>query len=105
MGTNYEMYEHPLSQKKEIFYRFMLPLILHANGMVMERRERLFRMKALLEAGDDQTDADMNALREGAVLLRIANQEEAAAVELRTEVERLRSSGELIQIVERMRLE
>ena len=39
----------PVSQKKEIFYRFMLPLILHANGMVLERRDRLFRMKAALE--------------------------------------------------------
>ena len=70
----------PVSQKKEIFYRFMLPLILHANDMVMERRERLFRMKAALEAGGDQTNADMNALREGAVLLRIAKKEEAAAL-------------------------
>ena len=70
----------PVSQKKEIFYRFMLPLILHANDMVMERRERLFRMQAALEAGGDQTDADMNALREGAVLLRIAKVEEAAAL-------------------------
>ena len=70
----------PVSQKKEIFYRFMLPLILHANGMVLERRERLFRMKAVLETGGDQTDADMKALREGVVLLRIANQEEAAAL-------------------------
>ena len=70
----------PVSQKKEIFYRFMLPLILHANGMVMERRENLFRMKAALEAGGNQTDADMQALREGAILLRIAKEEEAAAL-------------------------
>jgi len=70
----------PVSQKKEIFYRFMLPLILHANGMVLERRERLIHMKAALEAGEDQTDADMQALREGAVLLRIAKEEEAVAL-------------------------
>ena len=70
----------PVPQKKEIFYRFMLPLVLHANGMVMERREGLFRMKAALEAGEDQTEADMQALREGAVLLRIAKEEEAAAL-------------------------
>ncbi len=70
----------PVSQKKEIFYRFMLPLILHANGMVMERRERLFRMKAVHEAGGNQTDADMQALREGAILLRIAKEEQAAAL-------------------------
>ena len=70
----------PVSQKKEIFYRFMLPLIVHANGMVMERRERLFRMKAALEAGDKQADADIRALQEGAVLLRIAKEEEALAL-------------------------
>ena len=28
----------PVQQKKELFYRFMLPLIVHANGMAMERR-------------------------------------------------------------------
>ena len=58
----------------------MLPLIVHANGMVMERRERLFRMKAALEAGDKQADADIRALQEGAVLLRIAKEEEALAL-------------------------
>lgn len=70
----------PVQQKKELFYRFMLPLIVHANGMVMERREALFRMKAALDAGEDQTDADMNALRESAVLLRISGKDEAAAL-------------------------
>ena len=70
----------PVQQKKELFYRFMLPLIVHANGMVMERRKNLFRMKAALAAGEDQTDAAMQALREGAVLLRISSKEEAAAL-------------------------
>jgi len=70
----------PVPQKKELFYRFMLPLIVHANSMVMERRDNLIRMKAALEAGEDQTDANMQALREGAVLLRITGKEEAAAL-------------------------
>ncbi len=70
----------PVQQKKELFYRFMLPLIVHANDMVMERRERLFHMQAALAAGEDQAPADMQALREGAVLLRITTQEEAAAL-------------------------
>lgn len=70
----------PVSQKKEIFYRFMLPLILHANDMVIDRRENLFRMKAAFEAGGKQSDADMKMLREGSILLRIANEEEAAAL-------------------------
>jgi len=70
----------PVPQKKEIFYRFMLPLIVHANDMVMERREGLFRMRAALESGNTQTDADMAALREGAVLLRILKDDDAAAL-------------------------
>ncbi len=70
----------PVQQKKELFYRFMLPLIVHANDMVMERREGLFRMQAALAAGEEQADADMRALREAAVLLRITTQEEAAAL-------------------------
>jgi uncharacterized FlgJ-related protein len=70
----------PVQHKKELFYRFMLPLIVHANGLVMERRESLFRMQAALEAGEDQSDAAMDLLREGAVLLRITGKEEAAAL-------------------------
>jgi Bax protein len=70
----------PVQQKKEIFYRLMLPLIVHANGMVMERREGLIRMRAALDAGQEQTDADMQALREGAVLLRITKEDEAATL-------------------------
>jgi uncharacterized FlgJ-related protein len=70
----------PVQQKKELFYRFMLPLVVHANDMVMERREGLFRMRAALETGDAQSDADMQALREGARLLRILKSEEAAAL-------------------------
>ena len=70
----------PVQYKKEIFYRLMLPLIVHANGMVMERRDSLFRMKARLEAGEPQAEADMQALREGVVLLRILNEEATAAL-------------------------
>jgi uncharacterized FlgJ-related protein len=70
----------PVQHKKELFYRFMLPLIVHANGLVMERRESLFRMQAALEAGEDQSDGAMDLLREGAVLLRITGKEEAAAL-------------------------
>jgi uncharacterized FlgJ-related protein len=70
----------PVQQKKELFYRFMLPLVVHANDMVMQRREGLFRMQAVLVAGEEQSDADMQALREAAVLLRITKQEEAAAL-------------------------
>jgi hypothetical protein len=71
----------PVRQKKEIFYRFMLPLILHANDMVMDRRAGLIRMQAMLEEGEQIPEQDMEALREGAVLLRIASRDEAALLE------------------------
>ena len=70
----------PVQQKKELFYRFMLPLIVHANAMVMDRRAGLLRMKAALEAGEDQTDTDMQALREAAVLLRISGTDAVATL-------------------------
>jgi hypothetical protein len=68
----------PVRQKKEIFYRFMLPLVLHANDMVMDRRAGLMRMQAMLEDGEEIPEQDMEALREGAVLLRIASRDETA---------------------------
>ena len=34
--------------KKELFYRFLTPLILHANAMVLERRERLHAIEQQL---------------------------------------------------------
>ena len=35
----------PVQYKKEIFYRLMVPLVLHANKMVMERREVLLEVE------------------------------------------------------------
>ena len=42
----------PVSQKKEIFYRLMLPLIMHANSMVLTRREELREVQTKLETGE-----------------------------------------------------
>jgi len=61
----------PVAQKKEIFYRFMLPLILHANQMVMDRRAKLELGKSQLAKGQP-LDADQLAeLQRGAVLMRV----------------------------------
>jgi Bax protein len=68
----------PVPQKKEIFYRAMLPLILHANSMVLDRRERLLELKEAFEAGDEIAPDDLELLRSGAVLLRAANEDTAA---------------------------
>jgi Bax protein len=70
----------PVQQKKEVFYRLMLPIIVHANGMVMERRGRLLELKAAFAAGEEQAEANLQTLREGAVLLRILDSEQAAAL-------------------------
>ena len=67
-----------VAQKKEIFYRFMLPLIVHANDMVLERRAGLIRLQEMLAAGDDLPAADLEVLREGVVLLRITDADTAA---------------------------
>jgi len=70
----------PVPQKKEIFYRFMLPLVMHANTMVLDRRARLRRMSLDLAGGRNPQMADVAWLRELAVLLRIMDEEAAAAL-------------------------
>ena len=57
----------PVSEKKEVFYRFMLPLVLHANEMVMDRRERLLRAQRELDSGP--VSAESLALLKRLVLL------------------------------------
>jgi uncharacterized FlgJ-related protein len=67
-------------QKKEIFYRLILPLIVHANDMVLERRSRLARLKASLDGGESIAPEDFESLKDGAVLLRVLDQESGAAL-------------------------
>ena len=84
----------PVPQKKEIFYRFILPLVVHANDMVMDRREALIDLQGRLEAGEEIPDADLEAVREGAVLLRVTNRQQAAALS--------QSSQELTEIIDEL---
>lgn len=72
--------ELPVPEKKEVFYRLMLPLIMHANGMVMERRERLLGVKSALNGQGRIDDEEMQRIRDGAVLLRVMNEEQAAGL-------------------------
>jgi len=62
-----------VADKKEVFYRFMLPLALHANVMVEDRRERLKVGDAALAAGKPLSAEQLEELRRGAVLLRITD--------------------------------
>ena len=70
----------PVSTKKEIFYRFMLPLVVHANAMVVDRRERLQRLADTIKAGDKLTIDDDTWLREIAVVLRITDRDQIKQV-------------------------
>jgi len=64
----------PVETKKEIFYRFMLPLVVHANTMVLDRRQRLQRLDDTLAKGQKLSGEDDAWLRGLAVVLRITDQ-------------------------------
>jgi Bax protein len=81
----------PVATKKEIFYRFMLPLVMHANTMVLDRRERLQRLKTTVVGGSALSAEDDVWLREIAVILRIANREK---------ISQMTDSAELRQIID-----
>ncbi|HSQ84461.1 MAG TPA: glucosaminidase domain-containing protein, partial [Desulfobacterales bacterium] len=77
--------------KKEIFYRFMLPLVMHANTMVLDRRDRLQRLKTTIVNGKELSAEDDAWLREIAVILRIANREK---------VSKMKDSSELRKVID-----
>ncbi len=68
----------PVSTKKEMFFSTLLPLVVHANNMVLERRNRLEQADAKLARGGSLSAEEVAKLREMAVLLRIAGLDEAA---------------------------
>jgi Bax protein len=70
----------PVPQKKEIFYRLMLPLIMHANSMVLNIRKELGRMDAQLKSGQNLTSQELTEMRSLAVLMRIVNTEQSESL-------------------------
>jgi Bax protein len=83
-----------VGEKKEIFYRFILPLILHANDLVLEHRRTLLAVREALSRGQPASNEALAAVREWAPILRVASREAAAA---------LPSSGEsLLQVVDEL---
>jgi uncharacterized FlgJ-related protein len=70
----------PVLEKKAIFYRLMLPLIVHANDMVLTRRAAVIRMREQLAAGEELSAADLDALRRGLVLLRVVDDDAASSL-------------------------
>ncbi|MEN8244472.1 MAG: glucosaminidase domain-containing protein [Thermodesulfobacteriota bacterium] len=67
----------PVSQKKGVFYRLMLPLAMHANEMVLDRREKMKKMDAVLAGGGKLSAEGLAWLRGTAVVLRIEKREKA----------------------------
>ena len=66
--------------KKEFFYRSLLPLVVHANTMVLNRRERLARLDSILARGKSPKPEEMEWLRQFSVALRIQTMEEAGQI-------------------------
>ena len=66
-----------VADKKQIFYRLMLPLVVHANDMVRDRRARLEALRAEVIANRSLTTENVAALRSALPLLRIRSAEQA----------------------------
>lgn len=71
----------PVEQKKEVFYRFMLPLVLHANEMVMRRREILQQAQRELASESGLSDGSLAWLRRMARVLPGFDEARAAALQ------------------------
>ena len=72
--------ELPVSEKKEIFYRFLLPLILHANNLVLEGRAAVESARSRVGARGAITADELAEVQRLAPVLRIRSREEAAAL-------------------------
>ncbi len=70
----------PVDVKKDLFFSSLLPLVLHANSMVQDRRERIQRADSKLARGEKLSAEEIAQLKEMAVLLRIASREKTAGM-------------------------
>lgn len=69
-----------VAEKKEVFYRFMLPLVVLANELVLTRRASLEEARMQVEAGGELSPDTLEQLRDGAVLLHILSRDEAQSL-------------------------
>ncbi|NJN51893.1 MAG: glucosaminidase [Gammaproteobacteria bacterium] len=65
----------PVSDKKELFFRILLPLVLHANEMVVDRRAHMTRMREVAQAGSPLSSDDAATLARIAAILRLIDGE------------------------------
>ena len=70
----------PVPTKKEIFFASLLPLVVHANTMILDIRERIEHGDTRLARGETLSREEIAQLQRLVVLLRIASEEEAARV-------------------------
>jgi Bax protein len=70
----------PVSEKKEVFYRFLLPLILHANDMVRRARAAVEESRAQFEAEGSISAETLAQVQAFAPVLRVVSHEQAAAL-------------------------
>ena len=68
-----------VAEKKEVFYRLILPLVMHANELVLKRREQLRNIAFQLESGQPMSNEQLAFMRGTAELLRILDEERADA--------------------------
>ncbi len=71
----------PVQQKKLIFYRSMLPLILHANHMVHENRAKVLAFREQVAAGESLNPEALSLLARGLELFRVTDADTAAELD------------------------
>ncbi len=71
----------PVPQKKEFFYRCLLPLVVHANGLVRQRRSWLLERKTELEKGHSPQGENLENLRRFAVTLQVKSADQVGDVQ------------------------
>ncbi len=79
----------PVATKKDMFFSTLLPLVVHANSMVLDRRNRLEKADAKLAGGGTLSTAEAARLKDLAVLLRIADPDKAAQMTAAAEQRRV----------------
>lgn len=70
----------PVATKKKIFFSAMLPLVLHANTMVLHRRDWLQQADKKLSGGAMLSAEGLAKLQQAAILLRIADREKVGRI-------------------------
>ena len=70
----------PVDDKKEVFYRLMLPLVLHANDLVAEARQRVLALRGRLADGAPMRAEDREWLSHAADVFRVPADDGTAAI-------------------------